>query len=105
LGFGAESFPVLFRYYLQEATERPSLAKSLGGWARAEEAKGTLSARFSAKLNEVAFARLATLEQTYDLKRTEVVKGIIMKAKRDLLDDDKPDLRRKLEGLLSLAGG
>jgi hypothetical protein len=104
LGFGSDLASVLFRYYLLRASERKALAKELSVLAHSEEAAGTASARFSAKLNENMFHVLEEVEKASKLKRAEVVKGVILQAKKDILDDRLADVRRQLVTAMQLAG-
>jgi hypothetical protein len=103
LGFGAESSPILFRYYLHRASSKARSRAQLLKLAASEEAAGPASARFSAKLNEAMYQRLRELERE-GLKQSDVVRALIVLIKKDVLDDKRADVRKSLQELMLLAG-
>jgi len=103
LGFGPDCSMVVFRYYVQRVSTRPALRLSLVRFARSSEAHGRANARFSAKLNDEMFAKLSEIERKSKLNRADVVKGVIIQMKKDILDDKRADVRKELQGILRLA--
>lgn len=102
LGFGAESSPVLFRYYLRRVSSKATLRARLSSLAASEEARGPASARFSAKLNDDMFEMLRGIERT-GMSQSDVVKGLIMQMKKDVLDDKLEEVRRDLQEVMQLS--
>ncbi len=104
LGFSPDCSPVLFRFYLQRVSAQPRLRAQLATLSGSQDALGPASARFSAKLNDDLYGRLLELERQSHLKKADVVKGVIVQMKRDILDDRRKDVRQQLKGLLGLVG-
>jgi hypothetical protein len=103
LGGDAESVQLLFRFYLRRLSNRRVLVRHLAALASSDEAEGAASARFSAKLNDEMFRVWKTLGRTAGLKNADMVKGIIMQMKKDVLDEKKPEVRKALEEVLQLS--
>lgn len=104
LGQGPDAAAVLFRYYLQKVSTTKRARGRLAALCSSEEAQGRASARFSAKLSDELYERLKLLEQSTSLNQAEVVKGLMVQMKRDILDRERQDLRRDLTELLRVAG-
>lgn len=100
LGFGTESSSVVFRYYLRRAVET-SLKTRLASLANSDEASGKASARFSAKLSEAMYKLLLQLEQS-GVKQADVVKGLMVQMKKDILDEKREDVKRELRSAMQL---
>lgn len=103
LGFGTESSSLLFRYYLRRAGSMARLRARLPTLAASEEASGPANARFSAKLNETMFKLMQEIERD-GMKQSDVVKGLIVQIKKDVLDDKRADVRKDLQAIMLLAG-
>ncbi len=104
LGFGPDSSPVIFRFYVQRMAGKASFRTKLAGLAASHEASGRSSARFSAKLNDESCRQLETLRHASHLNNAGVVKGVIMQMKKEILDDRVKNVRRDLQAVLQLAG-
>jgi hypothetical protein len=104
LGFGTDCAVVLFRYYLQRVASEPRLRSRLALLSASNDAQGRASARFSAKLNDELNAALLDLERTSRLKKADVVKGVIVQMKQDILDAKRKDVRKDVQRVLRLAG-
>jgi hypothetical protein len=104
LGFGAESSSVLFRYYLRRVSATKALRSRLSVLAASEEAAGGATARFSAKLNSQMFELFKGLERSAKLNRADVVKGLIIQMKQDVLDEKLDDVRSDLQNVMQLGG-
>jgi hypothetical protein len=104
LGGGPEGGSLLFRYYLERATSNRQFRTRLPALAVGGDASGRASARFSAKLTEVAYGQLVRLQKATRLRRTEVVKGMMVQMKHDILDRRSPAVRKDLERFVRLAG-
>lgn len=94
----------LFRYYLQKISRIKRINPTLARLAESEEAQGKANARFSIKLNDEIYEIFQRLERETKLNKAELVKGIIIKIKRDILDEKKKNRRDYLKAAL-LAGG
>jgi len=103
LGFGVDSAPVVFRYYVRRAAADARVAKRLGARLNSEEASGKATARFSAKLDEPMFERLQEIVKTAGLAQSEVVKGLILQMKEELLDKPQKAVRKNLQDLMECA--
>ncbi len=95
---------VVFRYYLQKVSKAKTLQSKLKCYLSTDDAEGKADARFSIKLNDTLYALFVKLEKQTKLKKSELVKCIIVQMKRDLLDDKKKEPREDLRELLLLAG-
>jgi hypothetical protein len=104
LGFDPDYSPVLFRFYLRRFFVTASLRKKLPALSSSEEARGQAKARFSAKLNDQLYSYLQDLETESKLNKANVVRGIIVQIKQDILDHRRDELRKKLKEILPLAG-
>ncbi len=101
---GTESSPMLFRYYLLRIGSKARLRARLAVLAASDEASGPSTARFSAKLNDAMFKLLQDIERNGGIKQSDVVKGLIVQIKKDILDDKRADIRKDLQDLMRLAG-
>jgi hypothetical protein len=109
LGQGPEAAAVLFRFYLERVSSTKRSRARLAALCTSEEAQGRAGARFSAKLSDELYERLKLLERSTSLNQAEVVKGLMVQMKRDILDRGRQDrgrqdLRRDLTALLRVAG-
>ncbi|MEY4512242.1 MAG: hypothetical protein RLZZ450_4364 [Pseudomonadota bacterium] len=102
LGFGADSSPVVFRYYLKRIAGRSKLRARLASLAASEEAAGHASARFSAKLNDSMYALLQDIEQS-GITQSDLVKAMLVLIKQDVLDEKRADVRRDLQSVMQIA--
>lgn len=103
LGFGAESSQVVFRYYLRRVASKAKLRAQLPMLAASEEATGPASARFSAKLNDQMYELLQSIENSGGLTLSDVIKGLILQIKKDVLDDKVEEVRRDLREVMLLS--
>lgn len=103
LGFGPNEAATLFRYYVQRVFQDRRLRARLAGLAASPEAQGRASARFSAKLSDELYDLFRKLERESGLNKADLVKGIIVQMKVDLLDHRRRDLREDLRQILRLA--
>lgn len=101
---GQDQSAALFRFFLQRASRSKASPTRLRRIMNTEEATGTSSARFSIKLNEHLFEILVRLEEQTHLKRTDVVKAIMVTMKQDVLDKKDKNLRKDLKEMLLMAG-
>ncbi len=102
LGFGAESWQPLVRYYLRWAASKATLRKRLQALAASDEAVGKASARLSMKLNDSMYKLLQDIERD-GIKQSDVLKGLIVQIKKDVLDDKRADVRKELQQLMQVA--
>jgi len=105
LGFGGSESKqtVLFRFYLQRVSQTKKLSGRLEALSHSEEALGKADARFSIKLNDELYEIFLKLEKETQLNKAELVRGIIVLMKKDILDDKKKELRDNLKEFLLLA--
>jgi len=103
LGFDVQSSSALFRYYLLHSSTTLKLRSHIGRLAASDEAQGKANARFSAKLTSHMHKRLQLIE-TDGISKSDAVKGIIVKIKKDVLDDSGRSVRTKLQEVLELVG-
>ena len=80
----------LFRYYVHRIAGEERLRDRLKELARAPEAAGPASARFSANLNDEAYARFRALAKAAGLNTAGVIRG---------------EVRQELETVLRVAAG
>ncbi len=106
LGYGANESKqtILFRYYLQKANQMKGVHARFSALLDSEEAQGKSSARFSIKLNDELYNIFLKLERDTKLNKAEVVKGIIVQIKRELLDEKNKTLVEDLREIMLLAG-
>lgn len=104
-GFGASESKqtVLFKFYLQRVSQTKKQYSCLEALSNSEEAQGKADSRFSIKLNDELYEIFLKLEKVTQLNKSELVKGIIVQMKKDILDDKKKDLRDDLREVLMLA--
>lgn len=95
---------VVFRYYLQRISQTKTLHAKIKVHLTTDEAAGKSDARFSIKLNDELYAIFVKLEKQTKLSKSELVKGIIVQMKMDVLDDKMKEPRDELKELLLLAG-
>ncbi len=102
LGYGTSESKqtVLFRFYLNKITQMKKNWIHLNKWSHSEEAKGKADARFSIKLNDPLYQSFLKLGVETQLNQSELVKGIIVQMKNDLLDQGKTALKESLRELL-----
>ncbi len=105
LGGGASESKqtVLFRFYLRRVSKAKKLYGCLEALSQSEEAQGKADYRFSIKLNDELYKIFLKLEKDTLLNKAELVKGIIIQMKKDILDDKNKELRNDLKGVLLLA--
>lgn len=102
LGGSLDGAQLLFRYYLRRLVSQKALqVHHILTLASSEEASGTANARFSAKLNDRLY--LDWKELTAQHKKADVVKGMIVQMKHDVLDQKKPEIRKELRTVLELS--
>ncbi len=106
LGYGANESKqtILFRYYLQKVSQMKGVHARFSTLLDSEEAQGKSSARFSIKLNDELNNIFLKLERDTKLNKAEVVKGIIVQMKRELLDKKHKGLLEDLREIMFLAG-
>lgn len=106
LGYGANEAKqtILFRYYLQKVCRAKGSYSRFSALLGSEEAQGKSSSRFSIKLNDDHYKIFLKLERDTKLNKAEVVKGIIMQMKKELLDDKNKILINDLREIMLLAG-
>ncbi len=92
----------LFRFYVNRISKQGEYS-SLAKLAKSIEAGGKASARFSTKLNDVVYGRFRELTDRTQLKPADVVKGIIVKIKHEVLDKRNERLRCELRNILQIA--
>lgn len=95
---------VVLRYYLDRAGKTPDALSRLQELATGEEATGTGDDRLSVKLDDHYDALLKQVAEATGLTKTRVVRGIVVQAKRDVLDDERPKAREELASFLQMAG-
>lgn len=95
---------VLLRYYLERVGENPDALARLRELATTDEAKGKGDDRLSVKLDDRYTALLKQLAETTGLTKTNVVRGIVVQAKQDVLDNRTPKVREELTSFLQVAG-
>jgi len=105
LGFGSSESKqtILFRFYLLRMSSTKKLQGSLEKLSQSEEAQGRADARFSIKLNDELYDIFLKLEKKTHLNKAQIVKGIIIQMKRDILDEKKKDLQEDIKDVLLLA--
>ena len=105
LGVGASEAKqtLLFRFYLQRVSKTKKLSGCLKVLSGSEEAQGKADCRFSIKLNDELYRIFLKLEKDTLLNKAELVKGIIIQMKMDILDVKKSGLREDPKQVLLLA--
>lgn len=97
--------PTLFRYYVHRVANHERLRSGLAALVKRPEAGGRASARLSVQLSDETDARFRELTRVSHLTRTNVVKGVIMQMKRDVLDVKDARVLRELTGVLRAVAG
>jgi hypothetical protein len=100
LGHDPSAGAVIFRYYLRRISRAPRRLEELSASA---EAQGAATARFSAKLSNAQLAILEQLRTRTQLKKADIVRGILAGIKRDVLDAPKGAARSELREILAVA--
>ncbi len=105
LGVGASESrqTVLFRFYLQRVSKVKKMVGGLEALSLSEEAQGKADYRFSIKLNDELYKIFLKLEKDTHLNKAEIVKGIIIQMKLDILDSKNKGIRADLKEALLLA--
>ena len=95
---------ILFRFYVQRLNQSSAMSDRLGEFASSEEARGKAEARFSIKLSDEMYTAFLSLRKKSGLSQADLVRGIIIQMKRDLLDRKNEPLRESLQEIMLLAG-
>ena len=90
----------LIRFYLHEATESPPFAKRLKRLAATELAQRSSTSKITLRSDFDLLDRLADVEETHDVTRSDLVRGALLAAKEDVLEK-KP--KRRLGQLQAIA--
>ena len=106
LGYGVNESKqtILFRYYLQKVCQTKGSHARFTALLETEEAKGKSNARFSIKLSDELYGHFLKLEKETKLNKSEVVKGVIIQMKKELLDEKDETLMENLREIMFLAG-
>ncbi|MFQ5791110.1 MAG: hypothetical protein ACE5JI_11625 [Acidobacteriota bacterium] len=95
-------WPIMLRFYLRELQENEEFARRIRVLARTELAKGRAEARLSIRLSEELLQAAWERAREAGIRtRTEMVKGLIVAAKEDILEGRAKARRRTLGAIAS----
>ncbi len=104
VGAPSKGAGVLIRYYLDRLGKLPGGLEQLKQQAQTEEASGSGDDRLSIKLDDRYNELLGQLVGATGLTKTHVLRGIVVQAKHDVLDNERPEVREALASYLQMAG-
>lgn len=103
-GESARGAGVVLRFYLSRLASAEDPLERLHELVSEDEAQGTNDGRFSTKVGDRYRAMLETVTARSGLSRANLIRGIVVQAKRDVLDNERPSVRKELASHIEMAG-
>ena len=92
--------PALIRFYLHVATEQPALARRLARLSQESLAQGRLAGRIKVRCESRLIAQLdRVVAELGQVSQSDLVRGVIMAAKEDVLDGRAKNRSLQLEAV------
>lgn len=92
--------PALIRFYLDEATEKPGLARRLVRLAEGPLARQKLTQKVTLRTRSRLLEKVRTIAERNDSTQSDLVRGAVIAAKEDVIDGKA---KRRADRLRSLA--